>query len=121
MAKSYHQADHGLITNALKAISDFDPEQCETLEEAKAALRTAVDSATRARAEWDKMPFPRLHPQEPFFVFRGQDTLAPRAIHDYAARLETKGLDEQASDVEDVVQRFISWQIRMSDVVRLPT
>ncbi len=78
----------------------------------------------RTKYEERGWPEPR-EGEEPFFLLRGQDALAPFAVQTYAALLRsaaagsestihhlptTAGLREQAADAERIAARMIAWQ-----------
>lgn len=62
----------------------------------------------------------RLAPDEPVFVLRGQDVLAPLAIQQYAEGLRRAGRDEQAAEVEQRGIDFLRWQAANRHRVKLP-
>jgi hypothetical protein len=62
----------------------------------------------------------RLAPDEPVFVLRGQDVLAPLAIQQYAEGLRRAGRESDAADVEQRGIEFLRWQAANRDRVKLP-
>jgi hypothetical protein len=102
MAKPYHGADTAIITEALRKLAPGSAE------------------ATAALAEWEKLPFVKMHSGEPWFFLRGRDELAPRSLDFYAGLLRNKSLDGAADEVDALTSAMVSWQIRVPDVVRLP-
>ena len=64
--------------------------------------------------------FKEFGEEEPLFVLRAQDRLAPLAVDVYAALLRAAGLDNQADDVEIVATEMQTWQTLNADRVKLP-
>lgn len=62
----------------------------------------------------------KLHPDEPWFVVRAQDVIAPQAVAAYAGYLRTIGLDEQADQVEGLGIKFLRWQAENRALVKRP-
>lgn len=71
---------------------------------------------TRDLAELDDL----LAPDEPVFVLRAQDMLAPGVVQVYADALRKVGRPDHAADVEGVGIEFLRWQARNRDRVKLP-
>jgi uncharacterized protein YciU (UPF0263 family) len=57
---------------------------------------------------------------EPLFLLRSQDRLAPAAVLAYAAQLEERGMEDQAEDVRMFASRMSRWQLDNPDKVKLP-
>jgi hypothetical protein len=47
---------------------------------------------------------------EPVFLFRAKDHLAPRVLEDYANQLRAAGLEDMALTVDRHVKRMQDWQ-----------
>lgn len=62
----------------------------------------------------------RLHEDEPVFVIRAGDLLAPQALAAYAELARKAGLDEHARGVEARAVQFLRWQSENRDLVRRP-
>lgn len=62
----------------------------------------------------------KLHPDEPVFVIRAQDILAPQAIALYAELARKVGLDELAQGVEARAVQVMQWQARNAKLVKSP-
>lgn len=66
-------------------------------------------------------PLAKLHPNEPYFFIRAQDSTATETIEFYADELEERGLKTHAAQLrEEVVKAFEDWQIKNADKVKLP-
>jgi hypothetical protein len=76
-----------------------------------------------ARADYDRFQDPAglIPADEPVFLIRGQDIIAPEVLRLYAERARALGQSEIARLTEDQADRMIRWQdARASKVPDLP-
>lgn len=62
----------------------------------------------------------RLHDDEPVFIIRAQDILAPQAVAAYAALARKLGLEHFAQDVEAHAVELMQWQAANASRVKVP-
>lgn len=62
----------------------------------------------------------RLNPDEPVFVIRAQDILAPQALAAYAALARKLGLSQHAQEVEARAVQMLAWQSAHAGLVKAP-
>lgn len=56
----------------------------------------------------------KLHPGEPWFVVRAQDTFAPSAVQAYAS------ISQRHHELHPVIEEFVAWQKANPDKVKIP-
>jgi hypothetical protein len=61
-----------------------------------------------------------LNDDEPFFLIRAQDRLAPAVILMYAVAARNQGLDHLSQQVGAVAVEFAAWQAEHPDLVKDP-
>lgn len=61
-----------------------------------------------------------LEDDEPFFLIRGKDLLAPHAVAAYAELLRKVGQDGQAEHVEAIAVRMLEWAAKYPDLMKVP-
>ncbi len=85
-------------------------------QEAVETYRACVGTPTAAALRWeealndlDRLGFP---PDEPLFLLRGQDVLAPETVEFYAATVHERGVPLDVGHVLDHAKAMQAWQPR---------
>ena len=65
-------------------------------------------------------PIEKLHPGEPYFFIRGQDSLAVSTIMTYSCALQAAGDIKGAREIRAIADAFQDWQRENKDKVKLP-
>lgn len=80
---------------------------------------------SRPQVLWEKYgristELKELPDDEPLFLFRGQDALAPSVISNYAMLLQAAGLSDQAVKAHEAALEMRRWQERNRGRVKYP-
>jgi len=65
-------------------------------------------------------PLKKLHPGEPYFFIRGQDSLAINTVMNYSIALSARGDTKGAREVSAIADAMEDWQKANPGKVKLP-
>lgn len=98
-----------------------------TEEDAQAIIRAAMapdnqeSEFSEVLDQLDEAGILKFPEDEPLFVLRGQDQLAPQAVHNYSSICAANAVDpEQQAAVHTALANFKVWQRDNPNSVKLP-